>query len=189
MFFCLYLPAHDFFLSVELCRLVGNLVCKETGVSASYCTIPTPNSPDVLLPNNCEPIPCSSNQISSPNCKCAYPYTGLLVLRAPSFSDLENTTIYMSLQRHLMDSFTSNELPVDSVSLSNPRKDSSEYLELKLQVFPSNQDHFSQKVISQIGFMLSNQTFKPPKQFGPYYFRGDSYQYFAVAGTSRIHIY
>lgn len=88
-----------------------------------------------------------------------------------------------------MDSFTSNELPVDSVSLSNPRKDSSEYLELKLQVFPSNQDHFSQKVISQIGFMLSNQTFKPPKQFGPYYFRGDSYQYFAVAGTSRIHIY
>ncbi|KAJ9162730.1 hypothetical protein P3X46_022486 [Hevea brasiliensis] len=169
--------------------LVNNPVCRETGVSADYCTIPRPNSSNVSLSNNCEPISCRSNQISSPNCKCAYPYTGLLVFRAPSFSDLDNKTNYILLKQKLMDSFSSNQLPVDSVSLSNPRKDSSEYFELKLEVFPSNQDHFNRSVISQIGFVLSNQTFKPPKPFGPFYFSGESYQYFAGEATGSKNSY
>ncbi|KAJ9141266.1 hypothetical protein P3X46_031819 [Hevea brasiliensis] len=163
--------------------LVNNPVCQETGVIASYCTVSRPNSSYVTLPNNCVPIPCRSNQISSPNCNCAYAYTGLLVFRAPSFSDLGNITIYISLQRSLMDSFRSNQLPVDSVSLSNPRKDLSEYLDLNLQVFPFDRDYFNQTIISQIGFVLSNQTFKPPKFFGPYYFIGDVYHYFAGEAT------
>ncbi|KAJ9162731.1 hypothetical protein P3X46_022487 [Hevea brasiliensis] len=163
--------------------LVNNLVCKETGVSADYCTIPRPNSSNVSLPNNCEPIPCRSNQISSPKCKCAYPYTGLLVFIAPSFSVLDNKTNYILLVQQLMDSFSSKQLPVDSVSISNQRKDPFSYLELKLEVFPSNQDHFNRSVISQIAFVLSNANFNPTKPFGPYFFHGDSYQYFAGEAT------
>ncbi|KAG8639641.1 hypothetical protein MANES_14G162000v8 [Manihot esculenta] len=164
--------------------LVNNPVCQETGVKASFCTDLRPNSSYVTLPNNCVPVPCGSNKISSPNCNCAYPYTGVLVFRAPSFSDLGNINVYVSLQKDLMDSFKSNQLPVDSVSLSNPRKDSSEYLDLNLQVFPSEKDNFNRTVISEIGFLLSNQTFKPPDFFGPYYFIADAYQYFAGSNNS-----
>ncbi|XP_037496979.1 probable leucine-rich repeat receptor-like protein kinase At5g49770 [Jatropha curcas] len=150
--------------------LVSNPVCDETGVTETYCTIPRPGSSYSTPPNNCVPASCTANKTSSPNCKCSYPYTGLLVFRAPSFSDLGNFTTYTSLQQKMMDSFRSNQLPVDSVSLSNPRKDSSLYLDLNLKIFPSGHDRFNRTIISGIGFVLSNQTFKPPHMFGPYYF-------------------
>ncbi len=77
-----------------------------------------------------------------------------------------------------MQSFHSHQLPVDSVSLTldNPVKASSEYLEVKLKVFPYGQVNFNRTGISSIGFMLSNQTFKPPKMFGPFQFIGDKYE-------------
>lgn len=155
--------------------LVNNPVCEESGTAEPYCTVPIPDSPYETPPNHCPTLPCTANQISSPNCKCSYPYSGLLIFRAPSFSNLGNTTRYMSLQQSLMNSFRSNKLPVDSVSVSNPRKDSFEYLDMDLLVFPSGQDRFNRTIISGIGFLLSNQTFKPPKEFGPFYFIGDTY--------------
>ena len=79
-----------------------------------------------------------------------------------------------------MYSFHSHQLPVDSVSLtlSNPITASFEYLEVKLKVFPYGQVSFNLTGISSIGFMLSNQTFKPPPPFGPLYFIGDNYEKF-----------
>jgi hypothetical protein len=123
-------------------------------------------------------VPCSSDQISSPNCHCAYPYTGTLYFQALSFSDLGNLSKYSILEESLMQSFHSHQLPVDSVSLTldNPVKASSEYLEVKLKVFPYGQVNFNRTGISSIGFMLSNQTFKPPKMFGPFQFIGDKYE-------------
>ncbi|PIN22238.1 Serine/threonine protein kinase [Handroanthus impetiginosus] len=70
-------------------------------------------------------------------------------------------------------------LPVDSVSLSNLTKNFEDYLRVSLLIFPSGQDHFNHTGISGVGFMLSNQTFKPPHEFGPFYFIGNSYPYFA----------
>ncbi|EEF42998.1 leucine-rich repeat receptor protein kinase HPCA1 [Ricinus communis] len=163
--------------------LLNNPICQETGVKEAYCSVPPSDSPYVTPPNNCEPVQCNSNQSSSPNCNCAYPYKGLLVFRAPSFSDLENTTLFISLEQALMNSFRSNEVPVDSVSLSNPRKDSSDYLDFDLEVFPTGKDHFSRIDISGLGFVLSNQTFKPPKVFGPFYFIADPYKFFAGEST------
>jgi len=124
---------------------------------------------------NCVPVPCSLDQTLSPKCKCAYPYTGTLSLRAPSFSDLGNATVFVTLQLTLMQSFQLNDKPVDSVSLSNARKNTYQYLELTLKLFPSGQDRFNRTGISSIAFLLSNQTYKPPSMFGPYYFIGDDY--------------
>ncbi|KAJ8768043.1 hypothetical protein K2173_020983 [Erythroxylum novogranatense] len=171
--------------------LAGNPVCMESGARESYCTVrppvcqesgtvPPPNS-YVTEQNNCDPAQCTSDQIPNPNCKCAYPYTGVLEFRAPSFSDLGNRAIYSDLQRSLMDSFNKVPLPVDSVSLSNPRKDCSEYLDINLQIFPSLQDSFNRSVISRIGFVLSNQTFKPPENFGPFCFHAYPYVLFVEA--------
>ncbi|KAJ6937919.1 leucine-rich repeat receptor-like protein kinase [Populus alba x Populus x berolinensis] len=168
--------------------LVGNPVCQETGsVTESYCSVPQTESSYSTPPNNCVASSCFANQTSSPNCKCAFPYTGLLQFRAPSFSNLENSTYYTVLEKSLMDSFKLHQLPVDSVNLSHPRRDSSTYLVLNLQVFPFGQDRFNRTGISSIGFALSNQTFKPPSQFGPFYFMGDAYLYFAdeVTGSKK----
>ncbi|GJV45750.1 hypothetical protein Tco_1430286 [Tanacetum coccineum] len=122
---------------------------------------------------------CGLDQTSSPNCKCSYPYTGTLSFRAPSFSDLENSSIYTSLQSSMMVSFKSNQLPVDSVSLSNPTKNSDNYLVVSLEVFPSGGERFNRSGISRIGFVLSNQTYKPPRSFGPYFFIGNNYDFFS----------
>lgn len=163
---------------IFICRLVNNPVCQETGVARTYCSISKSNDSYTTPPNNCVPVSCSSDQILSPNCKCAYPYTGTLTFRATSFSETGNETIFANLGFSLMQSFQLYDKPVDSVSLSNPRRGSVQYLDLTLQVFPSGQDHFNRTGISGIAFMLSNQTYKPPKMFGPYYFIGDTYEHF-----------
>uniref|UniRef100_A0A6N2N2A3 Protein kinase domain-containing protein n=1 Tax=Salix viminalis TaxID=40686 RepID=A0A6N2N2A3_SALVM len=167
--------------------LEGNPICRKTGVTKSYCTVSRPNSSYATPPKNCVPSSCLANQHSSPNCKCAFPYTGLLVFRAPSFSNLGNITYFSALEKSLMDSFKSHQLPVDSVHLSQPRKDPSQYLDLNLQVFPFGQDRFNRTAISRIGFVLSNQTFKPPAQFGPFFFAGDTYLHFTggVIGSKK----
>ncbi|KAL2454570.1 Leucine-rich repeat protein kinase family protein [Abeliophyllum distichum] len=159
--------------------LADNPICFEGGTE-KYCSIPQPSNTSYSIPlENCTTYPCSSDQISSPTCKCAYPYTGTIVFRAPSFSNLGNSSIFESLYEKLTLTFQSNNLPVDSVSLSNPTKNLDDYLVLNLRVFPSGQNRFNRTAISGIGFFLSNQTFKPPKEFGPFYFIGESYGYFA----------
>ena len=164
---------------LKFCRLVGNPVCQESGVTERYCSVPQTESSYSTPLNNCVASLCFANQTSSPNCKCALPYTGLLKFRAPSFSNLGNNTYYTVLEKSLMDSFKLHQLPVDSVNLSHPRKDSSTYLVLNLQVFPFGHDRFNRTGVSSIGFALSNQTFKPPPQFGPFFFIGDAYLNFA----------
>ncbi|CAI0376871.1 unnamed protein product [Linum tenue] len=165
--------------------LLRNPVCDETpnGPTPSYCIPPDRSSKYTTPPNNCVPGSCPSNKTASPNCACAFAYTGLLVFRAPSFSDLGNATIFTALQKSLMDSFRSNQLPVDAVQLSNPRKDSSEYLDIDLKVFPYGQDYFNRSGVSRIAFALSNQTFKPPGMFGPFFFLGDEYTHFDEGGS------
>lgn len=158
--------------------LVGNPICLE-GSTEDYCSIPQQSNSTYSTPSeNCTPQPCASDKVSSPRCECAYPYTGTLFFRAPSFSNYRNSTIFTSLQQRMMSTFQSHGLPVDSVALSNPTKNIDAYLLLNLHIFPSGDDHFNRTGISGIGFMLSNQTFKPPKEFGPFFFIGNSYPNF-----------
>nr|POE57755.1 putative leucine-rich repeat receptor-like protein kinase [Quercus suber] len=155
--------------------LVGNPICKNH--VESYCMVLQSKNTSTFStpPNNCQPINCNLGQDSSPNCKCAYPYKGTLFFRAPSFSDLGNPSYYIDIQGSLMKFAQSHKLPVDSVSISNLFKDSSENLEMSIQVFPYGQDRFNRTGISNIGFVLSNQTFKPPDKFGPFYFKAMPY--------------
>ncbi|KAG8364015.1 hypothetical protein BUALT_Bualt19G0082300 [Buddleja alternifolia] len=157
--------------------LVNNPICDEGGTE-NYCTIPQNTTSSYSTPpENCTPISCSSDRISSPTCKCAYPYTGILVFGAPLFSNFGNSTVFASLEQKLMHTFRSHCQPVDSVSLSNPMKNICNYLELNVQIFPSGHDFFNRTGITGIGFMLSN--FKPPHGFGPFNFIGNNYTYFA----------
>jgi hypothetical protein len=79
-----------------------------------------------------------------------------------------------------MQRFKDYSLPVDSVSLHNPIKDSSTMnLNLSLDVFPSGKDRFNRTGILNIGSLFSDQTYKPPEKFGTYYFLADPYGYYA----------
>ncbi|KAM7251616.1 hypothetical protein ACFE04_023499 [Oxalis oulophora] len=157
--------------------LANNPVCDQ-GSGKSYCAVSQPNTSYTTPPNNCVQTTCSSSQISSPNCICSHPYEGTLVFRAPSFSDLGNSTYYDNLQKSMLKSFQSKKLPVDSISLSNPKKNQNEQLELRVDIFPSSgQDYFNRTGISQIALMFSSQIYKPSSEYGPYYFVGDQYLY------------
>ena len=161
-------------------RLIGNPYC-ESGGTEKYCTLPQQSNSSSYSTetNNCVPALCSSDQKSSPNCICAYPYQGHLYFKAPSFSNLEDPSIYTSLQLSMMSFFQSTRLPVDSVSLSDPTKNLDDYLVITLEVFPLGKDRFNRTGISSLGFVFSNQTFKPNKTvYGTYYFNADNYGMF-----------
>ncbi|CAL5340940.1 unnamed protein product [Camellia sinensis] len=160
--------------------LVGNPVCEGAQGSEPYCIIQQSNSSYSTEPKTCMQVRCKSHQISSPNCRCAYPYTGLLILGAPSFN-VRNSNIYTALENYLMRSFQSYQLPVDSVSLSKNPDDS--LIILSLEVFPYGVEHFDRTGISGIAFVLSNMTFHPTKPLGPLFFIADPYSYFA--GTKK----
>jgi hypothetical protein len=147
-------------------------------VTEIYCNVSTSSSSNLIPQNNCLQIYCNSDQVASPNCKCAYPYKGTLFFRALSSLDLGNLTYYFALEESLNQNLKSYELPVDSVSLSNPTIDSFGYLALSLEVFPSGEDRFNETGITMIGYVLNNMSFNPTRLFGPY---------FLIAVTSDYH--
>nr|TKR99397.1 hypothetical protein D5086_0000192830 [Populus alba] len=165
--------------------LVGNPVCEPPEATKNYCTVPRANYSYKRLPEKCVPLHCISDQISSPNCECSYPYRGVLVFKPP-FLESRNSTYYVHLEEEsLMRSFKSHQLPVDSVEVNFPAKDSFGYLESNLSMFPSGQNHFNTATISYIGFVLSLQTYENSDIFGPTYFKGSAYPYFD--GTYTFH--
>ncbi|KAK4558821.1 hypothetical protein RGQ29_008182 [Quercus rubra] len=162
--------------------LEGNMVCDKTDqVTKSYCTASSPNSSYFPPPNNCMQISCNSDQVTSPNCKCTYPYKGIIVFRGLASFDLGNTTYYAKLAKSLMETLQSSALPVDSVSLSNPTVDSFGNIELSLEVFPFGQECFNQTAITMVGFALNNLSFDPPRSFGPFYLIAYTYGNCAAA--------
>ncbi|XP_057988930.1 leucine-rich repeat receptor protein kinase HPCA1 [Hevea brasiliensis] len=161
--------------------LQGNPFCATIGSTENYCSLlQQPNTSYSPPPNNCVQHDCNSNQIISPRCKCAYPITGTLKFRSISFSDLGNAGYYNHAQALMMDAFQSIQFPVDSIALSDPFKDEYDYLELRIEVFPSNSDSFNRTGFSMITSQLNNLTFfQLPSSFGPLYFTLDNNDYFS----------
>uniref|UniRef100_A0A0E0BQE7 non-specific serine/threonine protein kinase n=1 Tax=Oryza glumipatula TaxID=40148 RepID=A0A0E0BQE7_9ORYZ len=146
--------------------------CKATGQS-------NPALPPYKTTSNCPALPpqCLSTQQLSPTCICSVPYRGTLFFRSPGFSDLGNSSYFIQLEGTMKTKFLNLSLPVDSIAIHDPFVDANNNLEMSLEVYPSGKDQFSEQDISGIGFILSNQTYKPPSNFGPYYFLGQTYSF------------
>ncbi|XP_037404313.1 probable leucine-rich repeat receptor-like protein kinase At5g49770 isoform X2 [Triticum dicoccoides] len=160
--------------------LLGNPICNQ-GNNEQYCKTATqsnPAAPPYSTSKNCSGLPstCLPSQLLSPSCTCAVPYKGTLFFRAPSFSDLGNESYYLLLEKDMKTKFLSYKAPIDSIALHNPFFDANNNLEISLEVFPGGKVQFGEQDISDIGFILSNQTYKPPPAFGPYYFIAQSYR-------------
>ncbi|OEL37882.1 putative leucine-rich repeat receptor-like protein kinase, partial [Dichanthelium oligosanthes] len=102
---------------------------------------------------------------------------GTLLFRSPSFSDLTNSTNYVKMEQTMRDKFIEFGAPVDSISIHDQSFDVNNNLRMSLDVFPSGKTQFVQQDISNIAFVLSNQTYKPPPQFGPFVFLGQQYSF------------
>nr|XP_010921260.2 probable leucine-rich repeat receptor-like protein kinase At5g49770 [Elaeis guineensis] len=162
--------------------LAGNPVCNNKLANIDCSPQGKPSAPYSTSLANCGPNLCSPDQSLSPSkCNCAYPYEGVMFFRGPNFRDVTNRTLFQKLE---MSMWTKLGLEPGSVFLENPFFDADSYLRLQVKLFPSNGMYFSRPEILRIGFDLSNQTYKPPKIFGPYYFIASRCPFPDVEGRS-----
>ncbi|KAJ6700500.1 LEUCINE-RICH REPEAT-CONTAINING PROTEIN [Salix koriyanagi] len=92
---------------------------------------------------------------------------------------------YILLQAAMMEAVKSDQLPVDSISLSVPLKDANDYLEVRLDVFPSGDYVFNRTVFSLITSQLNNLTFfERQDAFGPFFFTLNADNYFTGSNKS-----
>eukprot|EP01018_Ginkgo_biloba_P025025 Gb_02426 [translate_table: standard] len=164
--------------------LLGNPVCESgSPLSPSKVCKPAPTDLSYATPlTKCEGTSCGSGdwKINPESCQCQVPFQGVLVFRAPLFSDLSNNSRFQSLESTL---WTNLSLTPGSVYICCLRFDSNDYLNIQLQLFPQNGKYFNRTEIQRIGFALSKQTYKPPHEFGPFYFIANPYA-FPDASTS-----
>lgn len=159
------------------CRLAGNPVCTNGQIAGTnYCRLlPQQQPPYSTSLAKCGGKTCSTEQAISPqSCDCAYPYSGVLIFRAPFFRDITNSTRFETLE---MSMWMDLQLTPGSVSLQNPFFDSDNYLRVQLQLFPSGGVYFNRLEVQRLGFELSNQTYKPPHEWGPYLFLALPYNF------------
>ncbi|KAD3337830.1 hypothetical protein E3N88_33351 [Mikania micrantha] len=164
-------------------ELSGNPVCNTALAHTTYCRVQqqTLKAYSTSLAN-CGSKSCRTNQKLSPQtCECAYPYEGTLYFRAPSFRELSNANVWHSLEMSL---WVKLGLTPGSVSLQNPFFNMDDYLQVYLQLFPSKSKRFNRSDVQKMGFYLSNQTYKPPAGFGPYFFIAMPYDFSGHEGAS-----
>ncbi|KAL8099389.1 leucine-rich repeat receptor protein kinase HPCA1 [Apium graveolens] len=162
--------------------LIGNPVCNNSPANMDFCKLQQETSQAYSTSvTSCAKKSCASGQKLNPqSCECAYPYEGILYFRGPSFGDLSNVTIFHSLEMSL---WVKLGLTPGSVSLDNPHFNSDDYLQVHVSLFPSDEKYFSRSEIQRLGFAFSNQTYKPPNEFGPYYFIASSYLFRGERGS------
>ncbi|KAG9443445.1 hypothetical protein H6P81_014785 [Aristolochia fimbriata] len=155
--------------------LYGNPICSHAP-NLRFCQ-QQPKKPYSTSLSECGNKTCPSDQKLNPqSCNCAYPYEGNFIFRAPVFQDLSNSTAFQSLEKSL---WTQLNLTTGSVSLQNPYFNNDDYLRVETGLFPSQGMYFDQSEVQRIGFALASHTFKPPTEFGPYYFIPSSYNFTA----------
>ncbi|WJX87590.1 hypothetical protein P8452_69765 [Trifolium repens] len=158
--------------------LIGNPVCNIALSNTNYCNLqqkPKPYSTSLV---KCGAITCPSKQKLSPqSCECVYPYQGTFLFRAPLFRELSNISTFHSLEMSLFSFFTKLALTPGAVFLQNTSFNDDDYLEMQLALFPPTGLYFKRSEVQRIGFSLSHQTYKPPHEFGPYYFKAFDYAF------------
>ncbi|KAF8040830.1 hypothetical protein BT93_B2912 [Corymbia citriodora subsp. variegata] len=167
--------------------LMGNLACTNTPVLSTlgYCRVQQPQA--YSTPTDCPDESCPSDQKLNPRtCTCAVPYEATLTFKAPSFSDLNNVTLFQSLEVRLWQALN---LTNDSVSLQNISfRPGNGYLMVPVAFFPSDGMDFSRSDIGRIGSIMTNHIFQQPHEFGPYLFSADRYPFLDPGHGIRISI-
>ncbi|XP_059454438.1 leucine-rich repeat receptor protein kinase HPCA1-like [Corylus avellana] len=153
--------------------LIGNPACSPNLSNTKYCHLQEQTTmPYSTSLANCGSKLCPLDQKLSPqSCECAYPYEGTLYIR-PIIRELSNVALFQSLERNISIKLG---LTSGSVSIQNLSFNGEDYLQVQLALFPAEGKYFNRSEIQRIGFDLSKETFRLPKEFGPYYFQASPY--------------
>jgi hypothetical protein len=108
-----------------------------------------------------------------------------MTFRAPSFADPSDSATFQLLETSLWKQLA---LRSGAVFLSDVHFSSDDYLQVKVRLFPSTGTSFNVSEKIRIASEISNQTYKPPPIFGPYYFIADPYAPFAGIHRSLMYI-
>ncbi|CAO2182536.1 unnamed protein product [Urochloa humidicola] len=154
--------------------LVGNPVCLD---NISFCRLQQKQQvPYATNLGPCAAIPCPTDQSASPvasqNCACTNPFQGLMIFRAPAFSDVTSPTLFQNLESTLVQNLS---LAPGSVALSNVDFSPGAPLTFTVKIFPVSGTSFNRSDVIRISTALVNQTFKAPTAFGPYSFIASTY--------------
>lgn len=157
-----------------LSRLAGNPVCLD---KPSFCTLKQKQQlPYATNLGPCAAIPCSPDQSASPvplqNCACTNPFQGLMIFRAPAFSDVISSTTFQTLESTLAQNLS---LAPGSVALSDVQFSPGNPLTFTVKIFPASGTSFNRSEVIRISSPLVNQTYKGPSNFGPYSFIASTY--------------
>jgi hypothetical protein len=154
--------------------LSGNPVCLD---NTSFCTLKQKQQvPYATNLGPCAAIPCPTDQSASPvtsqNCACTNPFQGLMIFRAPAFSDVTSPTNFQILESTLQQNLS---LASGSVALSNVEFSPGAPLTFTVKIFPVSGTSFNRSDVIRISTALVNQTLKAPTAFGPYSFIASTY--------------
>jgi hypothetical protein len=157
-----------------LTRLTENPVCLD---SKSFCKLNlNQKEPYVTSLGPCGAISCpfdqSSNPVTSQNCACTNPFQGLMIFRAPAFSDMTNPRAFQPLESTLAEYLS---LESGSVALSNVHFSPGAPLTFIVKIFPVSGTSFNKSDVIRISSALVNQTYSAPRSFGPYSFIASTY--------------
>ncbi|XP_062224553.1 leucine-rich repeat receptor protein kinase HPCA1-like [Phragmites australis] len=154
--------------------LTGNPVCLD---NINLCTLKQKQQvPYATSLGPCGAISCptdqSANPVTSQNCLCTNPFQGLMIFRAPAFSDMTNAATFQPLESTLAQNLS---LAPRSVALSNVEFSPGAPLTLTVKIFPVSGTGFDRSDIIRISSALVNQTYNAPRTFGPYSFIASTY--------------
>ncbi|XP_030546551.1 leucine-rich repeat receptor protein kinase HPCA1-like [Rhodamnia argentea] len=154
--------------------LLGNPVCNTTLQNTNYCLPQQSVKSYSTNVTACGTKSCRRDQKLSPHsCSCAFPYEGTIYFRGPSFKGI-NVNLFQELEKSL---WMKLDLGPGLVFIDNPFFNTDDYLQVPVAFFAAKGKYFNRLEILRLGFDLSNQTFKPPREFGPYYFIASPYAF------------
>ncbi|XP_078148859.1 leucine-rich repeat receptor protein kinase HPCA1-like [Carex rostrata] len=154
--------------TIKSISLLNNPLCKDAKHSNNlYCQNKQSNLTTYTTSlENCSPqASCPDNQQLSPtNCKCAYPFSGQMVFRAPRFNDISNSSLFQQLEKTLLEQLknVSNSVYISNISITDDN-----YIEATVALFHLSGMNFSIGNVIELGSNLSNQVYRPPKEFRP----------------------
>ncbi|XP_057839184.2 leucine-rich repeat receptor protein kinase HPCA1 [Cryptomeria japonica] len=161
----------------------GNPVCadgsQQLKLKACHPEKAAIGTPYTTVTKDCgEATKCGENlKIDPVDCECAMPFEGYLIFRAPSFATLNIISRFQKLEKSLMNLTNLVGLTNSSVyifcCMSFNMDDS---LKIPIRIFPPvRMKYFGQAYVVNLIYSLSNQSYNPPTEFGPYYFIPTSY--------------
>lgn len=167
--------------------LTGNLICLG---NISFCTLKQKKQVSYSTsPGPCGAIACPNDQFANPdtsqNCACTNPFQGLMIFRAPFFSDMTNPGIFQQLELTLAQNLG---LAPRLIALSDVEFSPGAPLVFTLKFFPVSGMSFNRSEVIRISSALVNQIYKAPQEFGPYSFIASKYFTSPSDKKSKMHI-